>query len=83
MDLNISFRELNLGDIPLMYRWFNLPHVIKFYSLRKWTEDEVGKKLIPYIIGETPISGFIILINEKPIGYIQQYKVSDDLYPLN
>jgi aminoglycoside phosphotransferase (APT) family kinase protein/RimJ/RimL family protein N-acetyltransferase len=76
-----SFRPLNLSDIPLICRWFNLPHVMKFYSLRKWTEDEVLKKLKPYISGEQSVSGFIVLMNEKPIGYAQQYKVSDYPWP--
>ena len=56
-----------------------MPHVQAFYSLRSWTEDEVLTKLTPYITGEKPVSGFMILLDENPIGYLQSYKVSD--YP--
>lgn len=77
----ISFHTLNLSDIPLIHRWFNLPHVMKFYSLRKWTENEVAEKLKPYISGDKAVLGFIIVINEQPIGYVQQYKVIDYPWP--
>lgn len=76
-----SFRSLELSDVPLMCQWFNLPHVMEFYSLRKWTEDEVLAKLRPYILGEKPVLGFIVLMNDMPIGYVQQYKVSDYPWP--
>lgn len=72
-----TFRQLALSDIPLMYHWFNLLHVQQFYSLRQWTEDEVLKKLEPYIVGAKPVTGFIILMNDRPIGYIQKYPVRD------
>jgi len=81
MKNKLAFKSLSVADVPLMYQWFNLPHVQKFYSLRQWTENQVLEKLIPYITGDKPVSGFIVLLNEKPIGYVQQYKISDYLWP--
>ena len=75
------FKPLSFSDVPLMCQWFNLPHVQKFYSLRPWTEDEVLEKFQPYITGDKPVLGFIVLMNEKPIGYIQQYKIRDYPWP--
>lgn len=76
-----QFRPLSISDIPLMYHWFNLSHVMEFYSLRKWTENEVLEKLKPYISGEKLVSAFIVLMNEDPIGYVQQYKINDYPWP--
>jgi len=73
----LTFKQLALSDIPLMYKWFNQPHVQEFYSLRQWTEEEVLEKLKPYIVGERPVIGFIVLMGEEPIGYVQQYKISE------
>lgn len=81
MRLYIKFRPLALADVPLMHQWFNLPHVQRFYSLRAWTAEEVLTKLKPYILGNTPVSGFIILINEEAVGYLQCYKVQDYPWP--
>lgn len=81
MDNKFTFKPLSFSDISLMYEWFNLPHVQKFYSLRQWTKDQVLEKLKPYITGNKPVSGFIVLMNEQSIGYVQQYKISDYSWP--
>lgn len=64
-----------------MHQWFNMPHVQRFYSLRPWTEIEVLEKLKPYILGDKPVTGFVILIDDTPIGYLQSYKVCDYPWP--
>ncbi|MFT4059793.1 MAG: GNAT family N-acetyltransferase [Legionella sp.] len=79
--IKIDFRSITFSDIPLMFQWFNTPHVQKFYSLRSWTEEEVLAKLAPYICGDKPVSGFIISLDENPIGYLQSYQVSDYPWP--
>lgn len=81
MKNKIDFRAITFVDIPLMFRWFNTPHVQEFYSLRPWTEDEVLVKLTPYISGDKPVSGFIVSLDENPIGYLQSYKASDYPWP--
>lgn len=72
---------MDFSDISLLHQWFNMPHVQAFYSLRSWTEDEVIAKLTPYISREKSVSGFMILLDENPIGYLQSYKVSDYPWP--
>lgn len=81
MKSKIDFRAITFADIPLMLQWFNTPHVQEFYSLRPWTEDEVLAKLTPYISGDKPVSGFMVLLEGNPIGYLQSYKVSDYPWP--
>lgn len=81
METKFIFRPLSLSDVPLMHQWFNMPHVQTFYSLREWTEIEVFDKLKPYVNGDKPVLGFIVLMNGKAIGYVQQYKVSDYPWP--
>lgn len=77
----ITFRALTIDDFKLMHRWFNTPHVQQFYSLRHWTVEEVEKKLNPYIRQEKPVFGFIIILDNKEIGYIQHYKINDFPWP--
>ena len=81
MKNKIIFKALSFPDIPLMDHWFNTSHVQKFYSLRSWTEEEVLAKLTPYISENKPVSGFIVLLDEDPIGYLQSYKVDDYPWP--
>jgi len=81
LNILLSFRPLNFTDIPLIHRWFNLPHIQKYYSLQQWTKNEVLNKLKPYIEGTKPVTGYIVLMNDSPIGYIQYYRVSDYPWP--
>lgn len=81
MENKFTFKRLNLTDLPLMHGWFNQPHIQKFYSLREWSEQEVFEKLKPCILGRKAVSGFIVLMDEIPIGYIQQYKIKDFPWP--
>ncbi|RAP35986.1 hypothetical protein B1207_10455 [Legionella quinlivanii] len=73
----IKFQKLSYEDVPMLFKWFNLSHVQEYYSLRYWSKDEVLHKLEPYITGEKPVSGFLIKIDDKAVGYIQTYKVID------
>lgn len=75
------FRSIAKVDIPLIHQWFNSPHVQEFYSLRQWTEAEVLEKLKPILSGEKTVFAFIINYSQKPIGYIQYYRVQDYPWP--
>ena len=79
--MDISFHPLAFADIPLLFQWFNKPHVQQFYSLRSWTIGEVNDKLTPYILGEKPVYGFIAYLDKLPIGYIQTCRISDYPWP--
>lgn len=69
----ITFRIFTSDDIPIVYQWFNRPHVQEFYSLREWAIDEVRNKLLE----EKSIWRWIIENAGAPIGYIQHYRVLD------
>ncbi len=64
--------------IQLLYGWFNEPHVRLFYSLKSWTLDEVAKKFMPRISGETSLCPFIVMCDETAIGYVQYYSLKNE-----
>ena len=75
---NLSFRKLELGDIPLIYKWLKEPHVHEWYDREKQNSlEEVTQEYTKYITGEDPMDGYIVYSEATPIGYIQKYKVSD------
>lgn len=71
------FKPLTEGDFPLLHRWMNQPEVIRWYSKKNWTLEEVQQKYRPYVRGEKPIRSFIAFYREHPIGYIQGYRIRD------
>lgn len=75
----IRFRALEKQDLIMLHRWFRDERVLKWYAKKVMSLDEVGRKYLPYIEGKVKTRPFVILYEEKPIGYIQTYRVTD--YP--
>lgn len=76
----ISFRQMATEDLPLMHRWIN-----QDADVRRWWSKDAGPfqkivdKYAPRIAGKEPTRGYIIAHADKPIGYIQEYRIGD--YP--
>lgn len=70
-----SFILISEEYLPLIYAWFNEPHIQAFYSLRTWTMEEVRQKLTAYIQGAEDLKCYIVFIDKTPIGYVQCYPV--------
>lgn len=79
--MDISFHPLLKEHLPLIHDWFNQPHVQTFYSLRKWTFQEVQDKFKPYLCPQSPIAAFMIYCQEHPMGYIQKYAIHTYPWP--
>ncbi len=77
---HIGFRPLELADLPLMHRWLNTDFVTEWYFEKEpYTYENIEKEFIPYINGEEPNLSYLITYADKPIGYIQCYRIHD--YP--
>lgn len=75
---NIRFRPLLLGDLPLMHTWLNEPHVHEWYDKDKQnTLEEITSRYGPKIKKEKPTDCYIVLYENKPVGYIQTYRVNN------
>jgi RimJ/RimL family protein N-acetyltransferase len=74
----IRFRKLDRGDLPLMHRWLNTPHVVEWWSDEAPTLDEITAKYSPRIDGNEDVRCFVIVLGDAPIGYIQEYPASEN-----
>ncbi len=77
VEQKISFRPVTKDDLQLIHKWLQTEHVKINYSKTELTFDELRDKYLPAIHGEIPTQRFIILIDNKPIGQIQMYKLND------
>ena len=75
----IRFQKLSESDLALMHRWLNTDFVNQWYGKKQCSYEEVREKYLPRINGKAPTSSFLILYNDRPIGYIQTYRLAD--YP--
>ncbi len=74
----ISFRGLRASDLDLMHRWLNAPHVRRWWYAEGTSHAEIEDQYLPAIEGREATRPFVILHENKPIGYIQSYLTSDD-----
>ena len=74
----ISFRRLDFADLPLLHKWLNMPHVHEWYDKHDINSlERVTKDYGDQITGKEPIDSYMVLYEEKPVAYIQSYKVID------
>ena len=76
--MTIGFKKLKEEDLPLMFKWLNTQHVVEWYEKKTSTFDEIKVKYMPRITGAEPTKPFLVVADQVPIGYIQEYYVSDD-----
>ena len=74
----INFRKLTKTDLPQLHEWLNKPMISEWFG-NPPSVKEVEQKFIPYIEGTKPTYPFVIMCNDKDIGYIQTYMIQD--YP--
>ena len=76
--MKIGFRPLTASDLPLLHEWLQREHVKRWWTDRE-TYDEVVQHYLPQIEGSEPTDPYLILLDDRPGGFIQTYRVSD--YP--
>ena len=74
----ISFRALDRGDLPLMHRWLNTPHVAEWWSDDGRSLDEIVANYSPRIDGKEDVRCFVIVFDGTTIGYIQEYPAGEN-----
>lgn len=73
----ITFRPLAWEDLPLLSRWRSQPHVRRWFE--PLTQAQMEAKYGPRIAGADPTRSFLSLLDDRPFGYIQWYRLHD--YP--
>src|SRR5439155_12365582 len=74
--MTIAFRRMNADDLGLLYEWLQRDHVRRWWSKRE-TYEEVVEHYLPAIEGRKPTDLYLILVDERPVGFIQTYHISD------
>jgi aminoglycoside 6'-N-acetyltransferase len=76
----IGFRRMVLDDLTQLHRWLQVPQVLEWW----WggvapTYEAVAEKYGPDIADGALTRAYLILYADRPIGYIQTYRIRD--YP--
>jgi RimJ/RimL family protein N-acetyltransferase len=74
--MTVGFRRLTETDLPLLYEWLQREHV-QFWWRERESYDAVVRRYLPAIEGGEPTDLYLILVDDRPAGFIQTYLVSD------
>lgn len=70
----ISFRPLAASDITVLHEGLHRPHVSEWWG-DPGTYAEVERDYLPYTTSDSTTRGYIALLENEPIGFIQSYVV--------
>ena len=73
----LRIRLMNSTDFEIMVKWLNDENVLKYYEEPPSNLERVRKKFGPRVEGNHYVTPCIIEYKDKPIGYIQYYKVQE------
>lgn len=74
-----TFRPLAAEDFPLLYHWLNNPAVARWWDAPPISVAEIEGKYVPRLDGSEPVFGMIALFSGVPIGFLQWYRLADEL----
>jgi aminoglycoside 6'-N-acetyltransferase len=75
---DLTLRNLSRGDIPLLVEWRAHPDVHEWYGGGPRTTDHFERR---YFAENDPIERCIVILEGRPIGYLQFYEYTDDWRP--
>lgn len=79
-DTRVLLRPMERGDLPEMARWRAAPHVDRWWSSDGPADlDTVTEKYGPHIDGTTPTRMWVVEVNGRSVGFVQDYRIRD--YP--
>ena len=80
---NFTFKKLSHEDLPLLHSWVTKPHVREFWPDAS-LEDLVAFKLkYESKITSSSVKSYLVLLQGKPIGYIQSYSVDEKTFGID
>jgi aminoglycoside 6'-N-acetyltransferase len=77
--MTITFRPVDMSDMPRLAAWLMEPHVRKFYQPAPITLGEVAAEYAPMIGNDTPTICHLAVSAGTPFAYVQSYRNLD--YP--
>ena len=76
MSGRIAFRPLEVANLRLMHEWLQREHVRRWWD-EHVTYESVVEHYLPAIEGRKPVDLYLILLDERPIGFIQSYLLAN------
>jgi RimJ/RimL family protein N-acetyltransferase len=66
-----------MDDLPRLHDWLARPHVRRWYAPEPATYEQVAAKYGPRTRDGHPVRSYLILLDDREIGYVQSYDADD------
>ncbi|QNN55131.1 GNAT family N-acetyltransferase [Nocardioides mesophilus] len=73
----IGFRPLTRADLPDVVRWVHEPHVARWWNDEAADLDRAEAHYGPAIDGTEPTRRWVVEINGRSVGFVQDYLIGD------
>jgi RimJ/RimL family protein N-acetyltransferase len=70
----ITFRQLSPADLPMLHEWLTRLHVAEWWQPTPSFSD-VQEEFTPLTYHDASTRGYIALLDDAPLGFIQSYVV--------
>jgi len=74
----VSYRRLTRDDLPLLVAWQAEPHVARWWDGDTSTIESAERRYGPRVDGIDPTRLWVLEAEGRPVGWVQDYHVSDD-----
>jgi aminoglycoside 6'-N-acetyltransferase len=74
----ITFRQLDTADFALLGGWLTQEHVARWWN-QETSPEAVERDFGPAVRGEEPSENLVALLDGRPVGLVQRYRLTD--YP--
>ena len=79
-DQALDLRAMTRGDLTALAGWLRAPHVRRWWHADgEPTDARVAARYGPRIDGETPTRMWVVEVNGRSVGFVQDYRIRD--YP--
>ncbi|MGH9896307.1 MAG: GNAT family N-acetyltransferase, partial [bacterium] len=72
----LTFRPLAKSDCELVAQWRAAPHVERWFG-PCGSHNELLASYFAYVTGEVPKRGHVVLRKDRPIGFVESYRIDD------
>nr|MBO2498363.1 N-acetyltransferase [Acidimicrobiia bacterium] len=72
----MRFRTLTRDDFPTLARWLARPHVARWWN-HDHSAEAVERDFGPAVDGTDPTEMYVVLLGDRPIGFIQYSRFAD------
>ncbi len=75
-DHRFALRPMTEGDLGVLTRWINMPHVAAWWDEHR-SAEQVAAHYLPGIRGEDAVRYWVWEVNGRSVGFCQDYRIAD------